>query len=371
MGVIQIRKAEKKGARLVIGLAGASGSGKTYTALLMAYGLVNGNASKIGFLDAENKRGSLYAEILKKPDGSTDHFLIGDLYAPFSPERYAKAIKEFETAGIEVLIIDSVTHEWEGLGGCEEIAYDTTFKVADWKKAKREHKRFMNALLQSDMHIIVCLRAREKTLFTDPKKPVSIGMQPIQEKNFMFEMTASLMLSNEGRSHSVLKCPEELRPVIGKGSGFIGYNEGLFLRQWVDGMKPESQLTERIKNKLILNTEQGLEHIKTCWNMLKPEQQKEVGEDFRSMVFESAKGYDLMREAEKTPQELTADIDRKINNIDKPKQPDDHAKACVRLGELSEENKHLVDKFLAGRNTDNMTVEEVWGVIDGVEDSIK
>lgn len=54
-----------------------------------------------------------------------------------------------------------------------------------------------------------------------------------------------------------------------------------------------------------------------------------------------------------------------------PQQMDDHAKACIRLDELAEENKHLVDKFLAGRNTDNMTVEEVWGVIDAVEDSIK
>ena len=54
-----------------------------------------------------------------------------------------------------------------------------------------------------------------------------------------------------------------------------------------------------------------------------------------------------------------------------PQQMDDHAKACVRLSELAEENKHLVDKHLAGRNTDNMTVEEVWGVIDAVEDNIK
>lgn len=52
-------------------------------------------------------------------------------------------------------------------------------------------------------------------------------------------------------------------------------------------------------------------------------------------------------------------------------QPDDHAKACIRLSELAEENKHLVDKHLAGRNPDNMTVEEVWGVIDAVEDNIK
>lgn len=54
-----------------------------------------------------------------------------------------------------------------------------------------------------------------------------------------------------------------------------------------------------------------------------------------------------------------------------PEQMDDHAKACVRLNELAEENKHLVDRLLAGRNPDNMTADEIDGVADAVEDIIK
>jgi len=61
------REARREGAKVVIALAGTSGSGKTYTAIILAYGLAGYDASKVGFLDTENKRGSLYSDIL--PDG--------------------------------------------------------------------------------------------------------------------------------------------------------------------------------------------------------------------------------------------------------------------------------------------------------------
>ena len=191
MSVIQIRKAQREGARLVIGLAGVSGSGKTYTALQLAYGLTNGRADKIGFCDTENRRGSLYSDTLGEP------FLIGDLTAPFSPQRYIDAIKAFSDAGVEVLVIDSITHAWEGLGGCQDIANQTRFP--DWKNAKKEWKRMMDAILQSPCHVILCVRARDKMDFKDPKNPIPLGLQPIIEGNAMFEMTASAMMHDMGR----------------------------------------------------------------------------------------------------------------------------------------------------------------------------
>ena len=113
MSILNIRPAVRAGSKLVIGIAGQSGSGKTLTALYMARGMVD-NTSEIGFLDTENRRGSLYADELDGP------FQIGDLFYPFSPERYAAAIKEFQAAGVKVLIVDSISHEWES--GCMEIA---------------------------------------------------------------------------------------------------------------------------------------------------------------------------------------------------------------------------------------------------------
>lgn len=65
------------------------------------------------------------------------------MYAPFSPARYRQAIEEFQAAGVKVLVIDSGSHEWEGEGGCSEIAEQPLLqgkKMADWKRAKAEHK---------------------------------------------------------------------------------------------------------------------------------------------------------------------------------------------------------------------------------------
>lgn len=287
MSVLQIREAKREGARLVIGIAGVSGSGKTYTALQLAYGLANGNGKKVGFLDTENRRGSLYADSLPQT------FLIGDLYAPFSPQRYIDAILEFQQAGVEVLVIDSVTHEWEGVGGCEELASATRFP--DWKRAKAEHKRFMNVMLQSNMHIVACIRAREKVDFSDPKNPRPLGVQPIQEKNFMFEMTASVLMHDMGQRQTVLKCPSELTSILGRGAGYMTADDGKALRQWVDGATAFDPTVEQYRNSLRTVTESGLESLKKAWLDAPAKVRKSLGHSFLETLKTAATSYDEQR----------------------------------------------------------------------------
>ena len=299
MSILNIRPAVREGARIVLGVSGVSGSGKTYTALQIAWGLANGDASKVGLLDTENKRGSLYSDILVNKDKQVQQFLIGDLYAPFSPQRYAEAIKEFQEAGVQVLVVDSASHEWEGEGGCEDIA-DDGGKVANWKKAKREHKRFMNTLLTCDMHIIVCLRAREKTSFVDPKKPVSLGIQPICEKNFMFEMTASLLIHEQGKYRDILKCPAELQPILDKPDGYLGAREGLALRKWIDGGKQLDPAVERARNTILSRTAEGVAVIESLWSELDANTKKALGQPFIDMARSSAAEFDRQA-AERNP----------------------------------------------------------------------
>ena len=265
MSILSIREAKRAGSRVVVGIAGISGSGKTYTALKIAEGMVSGDTRKIGLLDTENKRGSLYADILSGP------FMIGDLFPPFSPQRYSDAIKEFQTAGVEVLVIDSCTHEWEGEGGCDDIANSTNGKMVNWKLAKKEHKKFMNTLLQSDMHIICCIRAREKTDFKNPKQPVSLGVQPVSEKNFMFEMTASMMMWDEGRSQQFLKMPEALRAIFGNGQAYVGPEAGAALVAWVNSGDQTDVDLEPYKSQMQMAASGGIEALKTEWvTMPKP-----------------------------------------------------------------------------------------------------
>lgn len=299
MGVINIREAEREGARLVIGLGGISGSGKTFTALQLAWGLANGDAKKVGLLDTENRRGSLYANSLVDKAGAIHKFLIGDLYAPFSPQRYKDSILEFQNAGVEVLVIDSVSHEWEGMGGCEDIANAGDPKTPRWNKAKAEHKAFMNALLASDMHIIVCMRAREKVKLVKVNGKTefeSQGVLPIQEKNFVFELTASMMMWNEGKEQAVMKCPAELRDILGRQEGYITARDGLALRKWVDGGAKVDPSIQAAQNMLRTVTEQGMAALEAAWKKQPKEMKDTLGAAFLDELKRSASNFDAQRE---------------------------------------------------------------------------
>lgn len=301
MGVLNIRQAERAGARLVVGIAGISGSGKTYTALQLAWGLAKGDASKVGLLDTENRRGSLYADILKDSrDGKVHKFLIGDLDAPFSPQRYIDAILEFQAAGVEVLVIDSVSHEWNGLGGVLSIVDGFEKSITGWKKAKPEHKRFMNTLLQCDMHIIVCIRASNKTDWKDPKNPKALGILPVQQEEFMFEMTASMMMWDGGKAREILKCPEDLVPIFGAPGnamheGFLTARHGLALRKWVDGGVELDAKVENARNTLRTMAEQGMDALTKAWKALPADIRKTLGDKLPDEIKASAEAFDRQR----------------------------------------------------------------------------
>jgi len=301
--VLNIRRATRAAARLVIAFAGISGSGKTRTAIEFAYGLAGYDVSKIGFIDAENKRGELYADVLENhPTHPTkETWWHGDLRAPFSPDRYTQAIKQFEAQGVEVLIIDSTTHEWEGEGGVQDIAEanKSKFGKKDWAKAKGEHKKFINALLQCNMHVIVCIRAREKTeeKKVDGKMVVNqLGIMPIQEKNFMFEMTASLMMFAEGQMQQVMKCPGELQQWLGRGQGYVTSADGAAVRQWVEGGGKIDQKIEKLRNALVGESDKGTKHLEECWGKLSEGQRKAVTSEFYATLLASAQEYDHQRE---------------------------------------------------------------------------
>ncbi len=291
-----IFEAEREGAKTVTAFAGTSGSGKTYTAILFGYGLAGCDASQLGFLDTENKRGRLYADIL--PGGK--RFRIADFQPPFSPDRYIEGIQAFEKAGVRVLVIDSLSHEWEGIGGCEEIATEGVVwpKPARWNVAKLHHKKFMNALLQSSMDIVVCVRAREKVDMKNPKEPKSLGLQPITEKNVMYEMTASLMMHNAGRTQEVIKCPEALLPILGRQSDYITAKDGQAFREWIDGAKQVDREIEQARAALATAAESGVDALGKAWSSLSKKAQHNLAGE-KDAFKESAAAYDRQKEIAK------------------------------------------------------------------------
>lgn len=322
MSIFKIQKAEREGARLVVGLGGISGGGKTFTALQLAWGMANYDSSKVGFICTENRRGRLYSDALKDAQGNVHKFLIGDLTPPFSPARYVEAIQAFVAAGVEVLVIDSVSHEWEGQGGCEDIAHapgadGRAPRNPRWNDAKREHKSFMNAMLQSPLHIIACMRAREKVKLIKVGGKTEYepqGVLPIQEKNFTFELTASMMLWNGGKERDIIKCPAELQPIFGTaGEGATGYltaAHGKTLREWVDGGKQTDEVAQRARDSLQLACEGGMASLQAEWGKLAAAVRKAISADGKCPddLKKSAQAFDAQRIAAQDGGQDLADL---------------------------------------------------------------
>ncbi|MFY5421070.1 AAA family ATPase [Acinetobacter baumannii] len=185
-------KAERKKAKLKLNLNGASGSGKTYSALVLASSL----GKKIAVIDTENESASLYANEF--------NFDTLPLKPPYSPERFAGAIHAAYNMGYEVLIIDSASHEWIGTGGCLEINDEAAKRFkgntwSAWSETTPRHRKFIDAILQTDMHIITTTRAKTETVQGEKGKVIKLGMKAEQREGYEYELTVSLDILHENK----------------------------------------------------------------------------------------------------------------------------------------------------------------------------
>lgn len=242
-GIVNWVKAVREGAHVLMSLEATSGRGKTHSALLLGRGLV-GPEGSLHFLDTETGRGKIFADII--PGGYT----YGELTPPYTPERYVAAIKSAEAAGAQCLVIDSGSHEWSGIGGIGEIAEGGTSSsgrsltgLQKWAKPKARHKRFVQTLLTTRMHIILCLRAKEKLVQrkgADGKEEiVSMGWVPEQEKSLGYEMTVRLFFPEGVKPGvpEVVKCPQDLLGAFPEGMQ-ISVETGARIAEWVHGGVP-------------------------------------------------------------------------------------------------------------------------------------
>lgn len=193
---MQIRKAERKKAKLRLGISAPSGAGKTYSSLLIASG-ITGDYSKVGLIDTENGSGDLYAHL-------GDYSVI-PIEAPFTPDKYIQAIKLFEDNGFEVIVIDSLTHAWAGEGGILDIqsavaaASRSGNSYTAWREVTPKHNALVNAILQSKCHVITTMRA--KTEYVQEKNDngkteiKKVGLAPIQRDGMEYEFTVMFDVS--------------------------------------------------------------------------------------------------------------------------------------------------------------------------------
>lgn len=185
------RKAERRKAKLRLGITGPAGSGKTMSALLIAGGLVNGDYSKIGLIDTENGSGDLYVHSKASGDEIGEYNVL-TLEPPFEASKYVNAIKMAEEAGLEVVILDSITHAWAGEGGFLEkqgkIADKSGNSWSAWRTVTPEHNRFIDAMLQSKIHVIATMRSKTEHVY-EGGKVKKLGMAPVAREGMEYEFS--------------------------------------------------------------------------------------------------------------------------------------------------------------------------------------
>ena len=201
----QIRKAEKRQLALKILCSGASGSGKTYSALRLATGIVNRAGGEIFLINTEGDRGEMYANKFK--------YNILDLSEPRSPERYIEAIQACIDAGASVIIIDSLSHEWNFLN--EQVNNMPGNSFNNWAKQKPRHRKLVDFIVESKVHIISTGRGKDEYVMeTNEKsnktqiKKVGVGVQ--QEKDTEYEYMVTFNISQDTNVATAMKDNSEL-----------------------------------------------------------------------------------------------------------------------------------------------------------------
>lgn len=223
---MNLRKATRQQAKLRIGVTAPSGAGKTYSSLLIAQGLAS-SWDKIALIDTENRSGDLYSHL--------GEYNIITLDAPYTPERYIEAIKACDTAGMEVIIIDSASHEWDGKGGCLEIYESIGGKYQDWAKVTPRHRKFLEAILSSSAHVITTTRRKQDyEMSKDSSGKVKVekmGLKEVQREGFEYELTLNFEIDVR---HNATASKDRTGLFVDQPEFIISKETGEKLKAWAD-----------------------------------------------------------------------------------------------------------------------------------------
>jgi hypothetical protein len=244
---MKLQKATRKKVKLRMSIAAPTGFGKTYGALLIAFGITN-DWTKIAVIDSENGSASLYSHL--------GEYNTIELEPPFKPEKYVQAIELCEKSGIEVIVIDSATHVWSGEGGLLEFQNQLGGRYQDWAKTTPLYQKWLNAILHSSCHVISTMRKKQAYAMVTEGGKTKVekkGMEDEIRSGYDYEMTIAFEIINENWMCHTSKDRTGL--FAGKPEFVITPKVGEMIRNWCEtGEEVRNELKEAIE---------GLEAIAT------------------------------------------------------------------------------------------------------------
>jgi len=218
---MQLQTAQRKRAKIKMGLQGPSGSGKTLGALLTAFGLC-GDWSKIAVIDTENHSADLYAHL--------GNYNVLPLSAPFTPEKYIQALEVCEKAEMDVVILDSTTHEWENLIDFHSSMQGNSF--TNWGKITPRHNAFVQKILQSPCHVISTTRTKQDYVLNERNGkmvPEKVGLKSVQRDGLEYEFTLVFDLDMKNNASA---SKDRTGLFFGKHEQKLSVETGKLIREW-------------------------------------------------------------------------------------------------------------------------------------------
>jgi len=236
---MELRQAERQQAKIKLGIQGPSGSGKTYSALLVARGLAS-DWSKIAIVDTENHSADLYAHL--------GNFNVLSLSELFSPERYIEAIETCENEGMEVIIIDSITPEWDGEGGILEVHGNLTGNsFTNWRRVTPRHNKFVQKIIQSNCHILSTIRSKQDYVLSEKNGkhvPEKVGLKGITREGMDYEFTIVFDLDIK---HNATASKDRTEIFMDKPPIILSDKTGLQIKSWCAEGKTLDEIIKLIK----------------------------------------------------------------------------------------------------------------------------
>ncbi|MCD8274243.1 MAG: ATP-binding protein [Alistipes sp.] len=221
--MLLIRPTTRKQAKIKLALQGCSGSGKTYSALLLAYGMTN-DWRKIAVVDSENGSADLYSHL--------GNYNVVSLGSDYSPENYIEAISLCEQSGMEVIIVDSISHCWDYLLDFHANLQGNSF--ANWAKVTPCQNAFVQKILRSPSHIICTMRTKQDYVLNEKNGkmiPEKVGLKAMQRDGMDYEFTVVLDIDLK---HHVQASKDRTGLFMGRPEFTITPKVGQAILNWCD-----------------------------------------------------------------------------------------------------------------------------------------
>ncbi|ESU24354.1 AAA ATPase [Flavobacterium enshiense DK69] len=233
---MQLKKTERSKAKIKMALQGPSGSGKTMSALLIAQGLTNNDLSKVAVIDTENGSANLYAHL--------GGYNVLNLGIPHSTERYIEAMDLCINSGMEVIIIDSISHCWDYLLDYHASLPGNSF--ANWAKITPMQKAFVDKILQSSVHIIATMRVKQDYVLSERNGkmvPEKVGLKAIQRDEISYEFTIVFDIDSK---HFAISSKDRTQLFEGKPQFAINSQTGKKILDWCNSTVTQQELTQKV-----------------------------------------------------------------------------------------------------------------------------